>query len=151
MERKSASPPHRYAPPTQSAQSESFWQRRWKPILGAVITLVVIAAVVGGAVGATAGKKKSNQDDASVTVGTGAVSAGDQSGIFGSPSSTSATGGSTLSNSLDTVAVATAESVSAVTQAASSDNFLRQRTARHILTACVQPSLMNSTLCIDLI
>lgn len=151
MERKSASPPHRYAPQTQSAQSESFWQRRWKPILGAVITLVVIAAVVGGAVGATAGKKKSNQDDASVTVGTGAVSAGDQSGIFGSQSSTSATGGATLSNSLDTVAVATAESVSAVTQAASSDNFLRQRTARHILTACVQPSLMNSTLCIDLI
>ncbi|KAJ7156190.1 hypothetical protein C8R46DRAFT_1115370 [Mycena filopes] len=84
--------------PPQSRPTQSFWQRRWKPIVALLIAVVVIAAVVGGAVGATANRQTTNSSDAE---GVSTVSAGDESGIISastltSPGDTSETATSTL-------------------------------------------------------
>ncbi|KAF7344961.1 hypothetical protein MVEN_01658800 [Mycena venus] len=122
----------REAQSTPVQQSASFWPRRWKPIVGVVISLVVIAAIVGGAVGATSHKKKnsSSPDD---TVGVSTLSAsGQSSGIFdpssiaaATPSASESTG---KSLSQDTVAVAT-QPVPA------SDIFTLRTVRRHLSTA----------------
>ncbi|KAJ7255109.1 hypothetical protein B0H12DRAFT_1233187 [Mycena haematopus] len=116
----------------------SQWWRRWKLIVGAVITLVVLAAIVGGAVGGTVDKGKSKSISDTVTsggtaeIGTlsatsiGTPSASDQSGVSGVPSVTSTSKGPTLS--LDGVAVGTQP-------AFSSDMFVPVRTGRHFSTA----------------
>ncbi|KAJ7875533.1 hypothetical protein B0H14DRAFT_56188 [Mycena olivaceomarginata] len=112
------------------AQSPRWQSWRWKLIAGAVITLVVIAAIVGGAVGATAHKR--SRSSSSDTVGVNTLSASGQSGISifgsGSPSATATTTsqgeGQTLSQGF--VAVAT--------QPVPSSDIFAQRTARHFPT-----------------
>ncbi|KAJ7028098.1 hypothetical protein C8F04DRAFT_1188934 [Mycena alexandri] len=111
------------APVQTQSPTQSFWQRRWKSIVGLLIVLVVIAAVVGGAVGATSHKKKSNTD----SVGISTVSASDESGIFGLSTSTSTSQTEAASFSADSVAVAT--------QPVASADIFSQVTARHFFTA----------------
>ncbi|KAJ7163947.1 hypothetical protein C8R43DRAFT_1122905 [Mycena crocata] len=103
-----------YEPKTHTDASAAlpvFWRRRWKSILGALIALVVLVAIVGGAVGAAARRRG---DDARTQtayttetqgVGTSMLSGGtDESGvIFGGPPVTT----TSASLSLDSVVVAT--------------------------------------------
>ncbi|KAF8179001.1 hypothetical protein K438DRAFT_1977492 [Mycena galopus ATCC 62051] len=109
---------------------DGFWSRWWRPLVGAAITLVVIGAIVGGAVGATVHKGKSGSKAegtstfSAVGIGTDSPESG-QSIIFTAPSAPDASGGTTLS--LDA-------SVSA-TQPAPSPNVFVPRTAHHFSAA----------------
>ncbi|KAJ6542906.1 hypothetical protein B0H19DRAFT_1172395 [Mycena capillaripes] len=109
----------------QTSNTQSFWRRRWKAIVGVLVILVVIAAIVGGAVGATSRKKKSDAD----TVGTGTLSVG-QSGIFGLPSSTTSEE-STVSPSK----TLSQDSVGIATQPIASADIFVPRSPRHGFTA----------------
>ncbi|KAJ6600421.1 hypothetical protein DFH09DRAFT_595215 [Mycena vulgaris] len=106
-----------------AAPSRSCWHGRGKTILVLLIVLVIIAAIVGGAVGATVRKKQAPPPTVDVGTATLSLSSGlDQSGIFGSPSSTSAT----KSFSLDSVAIGT--------EPVGSSDIFPQSTARHCAT-----------------
>ncbi|KAJ7278881.1 hypothetical protein C8J57DRAFT_149762 [Mycena rebaudengoi] len=70
----------------QSTPTRSFWQSRKRHLIGALIALVILAAILGGAVGSTAKKKKTQPDTSHENTSTSTLSsATSTSGIFGAP------------------------------------------------------------------
>ncbi|KAJ7500787.1 hypothetical protein B0H11DRAFT_766913 [Mycena galericulata] len=106
-----------------------------KPVLGLLIALVVIAAIVGGAVGATARKKRTSTSDSEVTgdagIGTDPLAS---ASIFVTLPPTASSSISSVS-SQSHVASFSPDSVAVATNPPAASDIFPQVTARHFVTA----------------
>jgi len=109
--------------------------RAWrKPVLGLLITLVVIAAILGAALGATARKRAhtSTGTDTAVQVGTGTPAS---ASIFGAPTTTSSSTIPVPSSSLQPASPFAESIVAIATLPSAVSGLFPQVTARHFVTA----------------